>query len=174
MHTFCLSKWESSLNSSEEECLALWCYQKHLVKNCLWLLETFVKLAFLLCCLEGLLCRMTCFLDECETSRLVSVITLTTKALSYQDEDEASDSRMFCERGSFENKFPHLILFSCHLSLSSGKEGEQQTNLFDTKSWLLVHHYLTGISSGLKQYWEGQGIILSKRSIFKVLSEAII
>lgn len=129
-------------------------YQKHLVKSCLWLLEIFVKMAFLLCYLEGLLCRMACFFDECESCKLVSVITLTTKTLWYRDkdEDEASDSRMFCKRGSFENKFPHLILFSCNLSLSSGKEREQQTNLFNTKSWLLVHHYFTGISSRLQQY----------------------
>ena len=59
----------------------------------------------------------------------------------------------------------------CHFLL---KQSEQQSNFLNMKSWLPVYHYLTGRSSGLQQYREGQGIILSKRSILKVLSEAVI
>lgn len=157
--------------------MALWFDQKHL-KSCQQPLEIFVKLTFLLlawnaCCVE---CHAP--LMRVNLADVPSVITLTPKALWYWDKDkgqnrrcdETKDSRLFCGRGSFENWFSHLLLFSCNLSLLK-KKREQPSNVFHTKSWLLVCHCLTWMSSGLQQYWGGQGIILSQRSIFKVLSE---
>lgn len=95
------------------------------------------------------MCRMSCSFDKDESCRLALCHRSDHKALWYEDKDEGrvknwdetSDSRMFCGRGSFENKFPHLVLFSCNLALSSERR-EQQSDFFNTKSWLPVHHCL--------------------------------
>lgn len=107
-----------------------------------------------------------------------SVITLTTRLFGTKTKMKAESKigmKLVTPEWSVE-EVPlktNFLIWSCFpvIWLFLLQEGNNKV-ISSTQSlgcWFIT--VLTGMSSGLQWYWEGWGMILSKRSIFKVLSE---